>query len=92
MIKTFRNKALKAFADKGDTRKLAVQQTAKVRAILAMLDAARSPRDMDVPGLKFHSLAPGQKGRWSVWVTGNYRVTFAFDGEDAIDVDLEDYH
>lgn len=92
MIRTYRNKPLKAFAEKGDTRKLAVRQTDRVRLILAMLEAARSPRDMDMPGLKFHSLAPGQKGRWSVWVNGNYRITFAFDGEDAIDVDLEDYH
>jgi len=92
MIKSYRNKGLRAFAEKGETRKLAVQQPDKIRRILALLNAATRPGEMDVPGLKYHSLAPGQKGRYSVWVSGNYRVTFAFEGPDAVDVDLEDYH
>lgn len=47
---------------------------------------------MNLPGFKFHTLKGRDRGRFSVWVTGNYRITFAFDGEDAVDVDLEDYH
>lgn len=92
MIKSYRSKALKAFVEKGETRKVPVQQIARLSQIVAALAVAKRPLDMDVPGWRFHSLAPGMKGRYSVWVSGNYRVTFAFDGVDAVDVDLEDYH
>jgi proteic killer suppression protein len=47
---------------------------------------------MDLAGLRFHALIGADKGRYSVRVTGNYRITFAWDGTDAIQVDLEDYH
>jgi len=48
--------------------------------------------DMDLPGLQFHLLKGADKGRYSVWASGNWRVTFGWSGEDAIDIDLEDYH
>jgi proteic killer suppression protein len=47
---------------------------------------------MNVPGWRLHPLRGDQKGRWAVAVSGNLRLTFAFDGEDAVAVDLEDYH
>lgn len=47
---------------------------------------------MDLPGLRLHELKGRDKGRWSVWVNGNWRVTFRFEGVDATDVDYEDYH
>jgi proteic killer suppression protein len=47
---------------------------------------------MNVPGWRFHPLRGPEKGRWAVAVSGNLRLTFAFDGEHAIDIDLEDYH
>lgn len=90
MIKSFKNKGLRRFAEKGDASKLSVQNADRIRRILARLDAAAVPADMDLPGYYFHALhgAP----RYSVRVTGNWRITFAWDGQDAIDVDLEDYH
>lgn len=90
MIKTYRSKALELFANIGDARKLPVQNHARVRRLLLALDVATKPESMNVPGLKFHSLQ-GNPQRWSVWVTGNYRITFGWDG-GAIDVDIEDYH
>jgi proteic killer suppression protein len=60
--------------------------------MLDRLDAAIRPGDMNVPGWRFHPLQGTRKGRWAVAVSGNLRLTFAFDGEDAIDIDLEDYH
>ena len=92
MIKTYRNSALEAFATTGATRKLPVQNAKRLGQIIALLQVAAKPMDMNLPGLVFHSLAPGQPGRFSVRVTGNYRVTFAFQDGDAVDVDLEDYH
>jgi proteic killer suppression protein len=47
---------------------------------------------MDLPGLRLHQLKGKLKGRWSVTISGNWRVTFTFSGKDAIDVDYEDYH
>ena len=92
MIKSFRSKALRNFAAKGDASKLSVQNSDRVARILSLLDAATAPDQLNIPGLKFHMLKGKDKGRYSVWATGNYRVTFAWEGEDAVDVDLEDYH
>jgi proteic killer suppression protein len=47
---------------------------------------------MNLPGLKLHELKGGRKGTWAVQVSGNWRVTFSFDGVDATDVNYEDYH
>ena len=60
--------------------------------ILDRLDASIRPGDLDLPGLRFHSLSGKSKGRYSVWVSGNWRITFGWDKEDAIQVDFEDYH
>jgi proteic killer suppression protein len=92
MIRSFRSKGLQRFAEKGDASKLSVQNADRTTRILVRLDSAAEPADMNVPGLRFHSLTGAQKGRYSVTVTGNWRITFGWDGEDAIDVDLEDYH
>lgn len=92
MIKSFRSKALRNFAAKGDASKLPVQNSDRVARILVLLDAATAPEQLNIPGFKFHALKGKDKGRFSVWVTGNYRVTFGWSGEDATDLDLEDYH
>lgn len=92
MIRSFRSKALKRFAGTGDASKLSVPNTARVERILARLDVVRSPADMSLPGWRFHALKGKAKGRYAVDASGNWRVTFAWEGEDAVDVDLEDYH
>jgi proteic killer suppression protein len=92
MIKSFKHTGLQAFFQTGNARRLPVENQARVRRMLAALNAATHPNQMNVPGYFWHSLAPGQPSRYSVKVTGNYRLTFAFDGADAADVDLEDYH
>jgi proteic killer suppression protein len=90
VIRSFASKALRQFAEKGDPRKLPVPQVDRVRRILALLDAAKTPRDLDLPGLMFHTLQ-GLK-RYSVRLTANYRITWGWEGTDAVNVDLEDYH
>jgi proteic killer suppression protein len=92
MIKNFRHKGLKGFYEKGRTQGINPQWLKRIRAILARLDAARSPDDMDMPGLDLHPLKGDLKGHWAVDVTGNWRITFRFEGEDAHDIDLTDYH
>ncbi len=92
MIKSFRSKALEAFFRTGKTGKLPVRNTARLERILATLSKAKHPGDMNLPGWKYHPLHGPMAGRYAVWVSGNYRVSFAWDGENATDVDLEDYH
>ena len=92
MIRSFRSKALKRFAETGDSSKLSVQNAERVRRILAQLDESTAPEEMNISGWKFHPLKGREKGRFAVWATGNYRVTFGWNGKDAADVDLEDYH
>ena len=92
MIKSFRSKTLRQFAERGDISKLSVQNPARIRRILLALDAAKTPDAMNMPGLRFHSLKGDSKGRHAVGASGNWRITFVWHDEDAIDVDLEDYH
>jgi proteic killer suppression protein len=92
MIRSFRDRGLKRFADTGDGSKLSVRNRDRVRRMLIHLDEAVLPEEMNVAGWRFHAFKGREKGRFSVWVTGNYRLTFGWDGADAIDVDLEDYH
>lgn len=92
VIRSFRSKGLRRFAERGDPSRLSVQNPDRIRRIVLALNAARSPEAMNVPGLRFHALKGVDRGRYAVDASGNWRVTFAWDGEDAVDVDLEDYH
>ena len=92
MIRSFRSKALKRFAETGDTSKLSVQNVNRVNRILTALIEARRPEEMNIASFKFHALKGAMKGRYAVWVSGNYRITFGWSENDATDVDLEDYH
>lgn len=90
MIRTFRRKALRTYFETANARGLSVTSIARVGRILRALDDATRPEHMNLPGFHFHALKGAR--RWSVRVTGNWRLTFAWDGTDALDVDLEDYH
>ena len=90
MIRSFRNRALKTYFETGNPSGLSVQNVARVSRMLRALDAATQPQQLDLPGFFFHALR-GER-RCSIRVTGNWRITFGWNGTDAIDVDLEDYH
>lgn len=92
MIRNFRSKALRQFVETGNVRKLSVPNPMRIARILLQLDEAERPEDMNVPGYRFHPLKGSHKGRYALDANGNWRVTFGWDGQDAIDVDLEDYH
>ena len=92
MIYSYRSKALRRFAESGDASKLSVPNIARIERILAQLDNATMPDEMNVPGLRFHGLKGKDKGRYAVDASGNWRITFGWNGKNAIDVDLEDYH
>jgi toxin HigB-1 len=92
MIASFRSKGLQLFFETGNGRKLSVQSLGRIGRILRALDVAVRAEDLDLPGYRFHQLSGREKGRFAVDASGNWRVTFAWRGEDATDVDLEDYH
>jgi len=92
MIRTFRHKGLMKFFATGARAGIRPEQEVRLRLILGRLEAAVRPQDMDLPGLRLHSLKGTARGRFAVSVSGNWRITFAFLDQDAIDVDYEDYH
>ena len=92
MIRTFRHKGLERYFRTGSKSGIQPQHANKLRLQLGRLDAANGAVDMDLPGWRLHGLAGDLKGHWSVWVNGNWRLTFTFEGSDAILVDYQDYH
>lgn len=92
MIASFKHRGLKRFFESGTTRGIQTNQANRIRLVLARLNASVNPQDMNLPGLHLHELTGKRKGTWSVRISGNWRIVFRFDGPDAYDVDLEDYH
>lgn len=92
MIKSFRHKGLKRFFDTGSVAGIQPHHSKRLRMLLAALDTAFGIEDMDIPGFRLHPLKGKDRGRWSIWVNGNWRVTFEFIDGDAHVIDYEDYH
>lgn len=92
MIIGFRHQGLEAFHSTGTTRGIQAAHAKKLRNILGLLDVAARPEDMNLASFRLHMLKGDLKGHWSVWVNGNWRVTFRFVGADVELVDYQDYH
>lgn len=92
MIRSFRHKGLQRCYETGSRRGLTPGHAEKIERILARLDQATAPGEMDLPGFRLHPLKGDRKGYWSVSVSGNRRIVFRFNGVDAEGVDLVDYH
>ncbi|PON16429.1 peptidase [Candidatus Entotheonella serta] len=92
MIRRFRHRGLRRLYERGDRSRINSTLVDKVETALGLLDVARSPQDMDLPGYRLHALTGDLREFWSIRVSGNWRIIFRFDGGDAYDVDLVDYH
>ncbi|MGQ5488295.1 type II toxin-antitoxin system RelE/ParE family toxin [Thauera sp. ZXT1-4] len=92
MIKSFEHKGLQAFFETGSKAGIQPHHAPKLARLLARLHAAKVPEDMNVPGWRLHPLVGSLVGHYSVFVNGNWRLTFRFDGGDAVLVDYQDYH
>lgn len=92
MIRSIRAKGLKRLFEDGETKGIQHDHLEKLENILAVLNRARKPSDMNLPGFRLHPLKGDLEGFWSVTVRANWRVIFRFDGGAAYDVDLIDYH
>jgi proteic killer suppression protein len=91
VIRSFRHRGLKRLWE-GDPSRVGAALRSRIENVVAVLDAAATPADLDLPGRRLHALKGEWKGLWPVTVSGNWRVTFRIDGGDAFDVDLTDYH
>jgi proteic killer suppression protein len=92
MIRSFKHKGLRDFFQTGSARGLNVQNSDRIRRILLALEAASCPEDLNLPGFRFHALSGKLASRYAVNASGNWRITFGWDGNSVVDVDLEDYH
>ena len=92
MIKSFRHNGIERFFKIGSKAGIQPKHTEKLKRQLFALDNSKRPEDMNAPGWRLHQLKGDLAGHWSIDVSGNWRLTFAFEGEDAILVDYQDYH
>lgn len=92
MIKSFRHAGIEKFFFTGSKAGIQPSHASKLNLQLTVLNRAKGPADMEAPGWGLHQLSGDLKGHWSVKVNGNWRLTFRFEGEDAILVDYQDYH
>jgi proteic killer suppression protein len=76
----------------GTHRGIPAQYAARLERLLDRLDKSSAPKDMDLPGYRFHQLKGQRTGTYAVSVSANWRLTFQFSGSNAVNVDLEDYH
>ena len=92
MIRGFRHKGLERFFLTGSKSGIQPRHAKRLQMQLAALDTAYSIDDMKIPGYRLHRLKGRGKDQWSIWVNGNWRLTFKFDAGDVYILDYEDYH
>ena len=92
MIRTFRHRGLKRLYERGDPSRVGADLANRTALALADLDDASKLGDIDLPGYRLHPLKGDVKRLWSISISGNWRITFRFEGGDAYDVDLVGYH
>jgi toxin HigB-1 len=92
VIRSFKHRGLKRLYEHGDRSGIRPDLADTVQEILTVLDVAATPQSLNVPGYHLHPLKGDLRGFWSVIVRRNWRVIFRFEGHDAFDVELIDYH
>ena len=92
MITSFRHKGLRKYFESGSLAGIQPAHANRLKMQLAALDTAQVIEDMDIPGFRLHPLKGSERGRWSIWVNGSWRVTFEFENGNAFVLDYEDYH
>jgi proteic killer suppression protein len=92
MIRSFKHRGLKRLYERGDRSGVRPDLLDTVEDILARLDEADAPQALNLPGYRLHPLKGDLDGFWSVTVRANWRIIFRFQGADALDVELIDYH
>jgi toxin HigB-1 len=92
MIKSFRHAGIERFFKTGSKAGIQPKHAKRLRLQLTRLDVSTVPTDMDLPGWRLHPLKSQLAGHFAVWVDENWRLTFKFEGMNAVLVDYQDYH
>ncbi len=92
MIGSFKHRGLKRLYERDDPSGLRPDLVGTIQEILTVLDDAANPQDLNLPEYRLHPLKGERRGFWSVTVRANWRIVFRFQGADAFDVELIDYH
>jgi proteic killer suppression protein len=92
MVLVIRHRGLRRLYENDDRRGVHQEHVEKIRRVLALLDQAQAPEELDLPGYRLHALKGDWAGFWSVTIRANWRIVFRFEGRDATDVDYLDYH
>jgi proteic killer suppression protein len=92
MIRSFKHRGLKRLYERGDRSGIRPDLVDTVQEILTVLDEAATPQALNLPGYRLHALKGDLQGFWSVTVRANWRIMLRFEGTDAFDVELIDYH
>ena len=92
MIKSFKHDGVERFFKTESRAGIQPKHAARLKLQLSLLNAAESAQEMNLPGWDWHPLKGGLAGHWAVKVNGDWRLTFSFEGKDAVLVDYPDYH
>ena len=92
MVRSFKHRGLKRLYERGDRSGIRPDLVDTVQEIVTVLDGAVTPQALNLPGYRLHPLKGDLQGFWSVTVRANWRIVFRFEGTDAFDVELIDYH
>ena len=92
MVKSFRHAGLALFYETGSKRGINPDHASRLEDQLLALNRAKTPSAMNIPDWRLHALRGKLAEHWWVKVSGNWRLTFRFDGEDVVFVDYQDYH
>ncbi|MBI1317804.1 MAG: peptidase [Candidatus Hydrogenedens sp.] len=92
MIRSIRHRGLKRLYTRNDRSGVGADYLPRIMTVLDLLDAARVPKDLDLPGYHLHPLRGDLQGFWSVRISRNFRLIFRMENGDVSDVDLIDYH
>lgn len=92
-VRRIAHRGLRRLYEENTSKGLGADTVDKLRKMLAFLDAMQDPEELRaLPTWKAHLLTGDRRGTWSLTVTRNWRMTFRIDGEEIIDLNLEDYH
>jgi proteic killer suppression protein len=92
VIKSFKHDGVERFFKTESRAGIQPKHAARLKLQLSLLNAAESAQEMNLPGWDWHPLKGGLAGHWAVKVNGDWRLTFSFEGKDAVLVDYQDYH
>jgi proteic killer suppression protein len=91
VTRSFRHKGLKELWENGRSAAIAESLRARCLRRLDAIERAEALTELSLPGFNLHALR-GKPTRYAIAVNGPWRITFAWEEGDALQVDLEQYH